>query len=334
MVLDAGAATLVTRPVSALVSLLEPDDLVVVNDAATLPASFRFDLDGAEVELRLASYEGDTTFRAVVFGAGDHRVPTEERGPAPALTVGDRLSLGPGLSGHVVEVDPEAPRLVTVTFAGSPERVWGSLVTLGRPVQYAYVVDPLSLFHVQTPFASRPWAVEMPSAARPLTWEIVGALAQRGVKLATITHGAGLSSTGDAALDKRLPLRERYDIPEETVKRVERARALGKRIVAIGTSVVRALESGVRRGDGTLSAGEASTELHIDSTTRPILVDAVLTGMHEPGTSHFFLLEAFAPTSALLAACALGTRDGFLLHEFGDAMLVLSDRRRRLPVAA
>ena len=333
LTVDPDTGLLAHRSIADLPGLFEAGDLLVVNDAATLPASFGASIRGEDAELRLAGFEGGTSFRAIVFGQGDARQPTETRGAAPRVSIGETIAFRGGLAAVVTDVDASHPRLIEVRFLGDDDRVWRRLVSAGSPIQYAYVDRPLSLYQVQTAFASRPWAVEMPSAGRPLDFDLLKGFAERGVDVATLTHGAGLSSTGDASLDARLPLRERYDLPLATVKAVNLARARGGRVVAVGTSVVRALESSFASGNGVLGAGENTTDLRLDAVTRPRLVDAILTGMHEPGTSHFELLEGFASAELLHRACDEASSLGYLLHEFGDSMLVVGERRRLLDAA-
>jgi S-adenosylmethionine:tRNA ribosyltransferase-isomerase len=335
LVIDLERGDLRATTVRALADLLGAGDVVVLNDAATLPGVLRGEtVEGRPLEVRLAAFDGGTVFRAVLFGDGDHRMPTEARGAAPSVARGGVLRLAGGLEARVLEVDAMHPRLVTIELSGEPARVWAKLVAEGRPVQYAYVERALSLYHVETSFASRPWAAEMPSAGRPLTSRALGALRDRGVAVVGLTHGAGLSSTGDPSLDARLPLRERYDIPELTAAAVEAARGAG-RIVAVGTSVVRALESSDRASGGVVRGGEASTDLRLGPAEPMQVVDALLTGIHEPGTSHFELLRALAPEEALEDALRVAEREGFLLHEFGDSLLLLGRARRgRLPDAA
>ena len=144
------------------------------------------------------------------------------------------------------------------------------------------------------------------------------ALRKKGVGLAWLTHAAGISSSGDAATDRRLPLAERYLIPRETVEAVSRA----KRVIAVGTSVVRALE-GCRLRNGRLVPGEGLTGLRLGRSFKLKVVDGLLTGMHELGESHFRLLESFAPRELLLRAQAEGEAQGYLSHEFGDSCLIL-----------
>jgi S-adenosylmethionine:tRNA ribosyltransferase-isomerase len=311
-----------------LPTLLEPGDLLVVNDAATLPASLRgHDEAGRPVEARLLAAgettieKGTTTFRAVLFGAGDWHERTEDRPPPPVLAPGARLIFGT-LVASVVRCSQVSPRLVELCFAATGTALWAGLYREGRPVQYSYLTHELPLWSVQTVYASRPWTFEMPSAGRPLSWELLLALRRRGVRWAAVTHAAGLSSTGEPELDAALPLAERFEIPAATVSAVEEVRRRGGRIIAVGTTVVRALE-GAALCWGTLRAGDGETELRLEAGYRPRVVDGLLSGVHGPGESHFALLQAFASRPLLEAAWAHAAARDFLAHEFGDAMLVL-----------
>jgi S-adenosylmethionine:tRNA ribosyltransferase-isomerase len=312
--------------VGDLPTRLSPGDLLVVNDSATLPASLRGRLAGAPVELRLAAARAPDEWDAVLFGAGDWHTKTEDRPAPPSARVGDRLALGPELTATVVAVSTLSPRLVTVRFDQAADVFWPALYRHGRPVQYAYTAGPLELWHTQTSYASRPWSVEAPSAGRPLAPSLFAALASRGVARARVTHAAGLSSTGDAGLDRALPLPERYDVPAETVVAIEATRARGGRVVAVGTTVVRALEGCADAHGGRLGAGEGVTDLRLGAGSRLAVADGILTGMHEPEASHFSLLEAFAPRSLLAEAHAHAEASGYLAHEFGDSMLILPER--------
>jgi S-adenosylmethionine:tRNA ribosyltransferase-isomerase len=322
LVLEARSGRLHDRVVGDLPELLAPGDLLVLNDAATLPASLQGrTAKGGEIELRLAGPPTAGRWPAVLFGAGDWRTRTEDRAPPPRVAPGERLRLGE-LTAEIVSVALLSPRLVEVRFDRAGEALWSALYAIGRPVQYAYHDHDLALWSVQTAYAARPWAVEMPSAGRPLGWRVLGALRRRGVELAWLTHAAGLSSTGDPALDAALPLPEQYDIPERTVHSIARARAEGRRVLAVGTTVVRALE-GAARQPGGLRAGAGTTALVMSEHVRLLVVDGLVTGIHAPGESHYKLLGAFAPASALAAASRHSAARGYQPHELGDLALIV-----------
>jgi S-adenosylmethionine:tRNA ribosyltransferase-isomerase len=316
LVLDVARSAVNDATVGTLPQFLRVHDLIVVNDAATLPASLRCAELG--VEVRLAQPVGEGRWRAVLFGVGDWRMRTEDRPAPPRFEVGRELSFGSGLAAHIEEVSEVSPRLVTLRFAASGAAFWSALYRAGRPVQYSYVERPLAQFHVQTPYAERPWAAEMPSAGRPLAWEVLLELRRRGVGIARLTHAAGLSSVGDPELDARLPQRESFEIPAETVGAIENAKRCGGRVVAIGTTVARALE-----GRSPLRAGPGVTDLRIGLGFCPRVVDGLFTGLHERSASHFALLAAFAPPDLLDRAYTHAEGAGYLQHEFGDSCLIL-----------
>lgn len=327
--IDPAAGSFFDAEPARLPALLRPGDLVVVNDAATLPASLRAQpANGATVELRLLGRSEGGTFRAVAFGEGDWRTPTELRPAPPRLALGERLAFltagnSSTLAARVESVSERSPRLVELRFEAEGAALWKALYTAGSPVQYSYLEGPLSLWHVQTAYASRPWAAEAPSAGFSLRWGVLSALARRGVRLAPLTHAAGLSSTGDEALDAALPLPERYDIPERTARLVAETRRAGGRVIAVGTTVVRALEGSAASHDGAPRGGEGVTDLKLGPGSRLRVVNGLLTGLHEPGTSHFSLLEAFAPAPLVLSALEHAREAGYEGHEFGDVGLVL-----------
>ena len=322
--LDPHAGRFRDTTLTELPALLRSGDLLIVNDAATLPASLSaIAPGGARVELRLLGEMEDRRWRAVLFGEGDWHLRTEERPAPPILRTGDVLQLD-GLRATVVSVWYTSPRLVELRFDAEGAALWSALYRLGRPIQYAHLEAGLALSDVQTVYASRPWAAELPSAGRPLSWEVLLDLKARGIALGALTHAAGLSSTGDPALDRALPLPERYEIPVETVDAVGRARAAGGRVVAVGTSVVRALEGSGARHGGTLVAGRGTTDLVIAPGFVPRVVDGLLTGFHEPGSSHLGLLRAFVPPPLLDAAYTHAEAEGYRGHEFGDSNLILA----------
>jgi S-adenosylmethionine:tRNA ribosyltransferase-isomerase len=313
------------------VNVLRRGDLVVANDAATLPASLHgIHLpSGADIEIRLAgrlaldaSIVSD--FVAVVFGAGDFHTRTEERPLPPDLRAGDRFRVGP-LVGSVTAVLGH-PRLVSIHFDGSADAIWAGLAEHGRPIQYAHIATPLAMWDVWTAVASPPVAFEPPSAGFALDWRLLRQMRAHGIEFATITHAAGISSTGDEELDKRLPLDEPYDIPRTTADAIRRTKSAGGRIVAIGTTVVRALEHASR--DGVVKPGPGVATQRIGPRTTPTIVDAILTGVHEPGTSHYDLLRAFVDDAALESAHDQMVACGYRTHEFGDSVFVERQQER------
>jgi S-adenosylmethionine:tRNA ribosyltransferase-isomerase len=310
---------------SHLASLLRPGDLLIANDAATLPASLHgiHARTGRDIEIRLAgrrSLEVNDVheFTAVAFGEGDHRTPTELRPSPPALEAGDALLLGP-LRATVLRL-LDHPRLVQLKFTGTPDAIRAGIARHGKPVQYAHMTQPLKLWDVWTRVAALPVAFEPPSAGFVLDWSLLAAIKRKGAGFATLTHAAGLSSTGDELLDARLPLDEPYHIPPSTVLAIANAKRRGGRVVALGTTVTRALEH--RAANGNLRPGPGLADQKIGPATRLHVVDAIISGTHEPGTSHYELLRAFASDRVLRRASAELEARGYLTHEFGDSVWI------------
>jgi S-adenosylmethionine:tRNA ribosyltransferase-isomerase len=314
-------------PRTRLIDFLQPGDLVVANDAATLPASLRgwHVRTTTPIEARLAgrrSLRVDDVheFSAIVFGGGDHRMRTEERPWPPALRAGDVLALGPlrarvqRLLGH--------PRLIELRFDGSADAIWAGIAQHGKPIQYAHIHDPLALWDVWTRVAALPVAFEPPSAGFVLDWGLLHALRERDVGFATLTHAAGISSTGDPQLDTRLPFDEPYHLPAATVRAIQRTRLEGGQVIAIGTTVTRALEHAAVSGGGTPRPGHGVADQRIGASTRLRVVSAMLSGTHEAGSSHHELLRAFMPDAVLSRADAALAAHGFRIHEFGDSVLI------------
>lgn len=313
-------------PRSSLAELLRPGDVVIANDAATLPASLTgvHLQTGMVVEVRLAaraSLASDDVLRfdAVMFGRGDHRTRTEDRALPPPLAPGQRLQFGSLTA--VIEALLGHPRLVALRFENSTPEVWAGLAQHGRPIQYAHMPQALQLWDVWTPIAAQPVAYEPPSAGFALDWQLLAGFASKGIVFATITHAAGISSTGDPELDRLLPFDEPYRIPVATEKALRRACREGRRAVAIGTTVVRALEHSASRF-GAVLAGDGVADQRIGARTPLRVVDAILSGTHEPGTSHYDLLHAFAGERVLRRADRVLEAGGFRTHEFGDSVLI------------
>jgi S-adenosylmethionine:tRNA ribosyltransferase-isomerase len=183
------------------------------------------------------------------------------------------------------------------------------------------VAEPLFLWDVWTRIAANPIAFEPPSAGFAIDWRTLGAWRQRGIGFVTLTHAAGISSTGDSVLDLQLPFDEPYRIPEATAAAVNQAKSDGRRVIAVGTTVVRALVS-AGDADGIVRAGEGVASGRIGRQTRLRVVDAILTGVHQAGESHFELLQMFAEDATLRETSAFAVMLGYRTHEFGDSMLI------------
>jgi S-adenosylmethionine:tRNA ribosyltransferase-isomerase len=305
---------------TALPEHLQAGDLLVVNDAATLPASLHgHDVRQQPIEVRLLTPLRERVWQAVLFGAGDWHTPTEARPLPPALQAGEDIFFAEDFRARLFPGQALSPRLIELEFNDTNESLWSRLYRYGKPVQYSYLQHELALWSVQNVYSSRPWAVEMPSAGHGLTWQLLLRLLKKGVQIATLTHGAGLSATGDEAIDRALPLAERYEIPAATMAAVQRTKRNGRRVIAVGTSVVRALES----AGETLSGW---TTLRIGPEHSLQWVDGLLTGTHDVTESHYQLLSAFLPRAVLERMTSHLEQAAYLTHEFGDACLLWRER--------
>ena len=321
LVIDSASDLVADYSVQDLPSLLTPGDLVVLNDAATLPAAIVIRGPGGELgELRLASPIEEGRAWAVRFSAGDWRQDTDTRAAPPMVRVGDQIRLPDHSLAKIIEVSSVSNRLLRLDFQRTSDDALHVFYTHGSVIQYSYLDAPLDLSAVQTRFAGRPWSVEMPSAGRPVDWHTLGALRQAGVQVATLTHAAGLSATGDPALDAALPLPESYDLPARTLRLIDETKRKGRQVLALGTTVVRALEGAVRVA---WRPGRGTTDLKITPGFQRQVVDGLLSGVHEPGTSHYTVVSAFAPQPLVDRAHGHAARQGYLVHEFGDSTLVM-----------
>lgn len=308
------------------VQYLRAGDLVIANDAATLPASLHgvHLATGEMIEVRLAGRpslrpKDMNFFTAVVFGAGDFHTRTEDRLPPPELAAGDKIILGPLRA--TIEQILGHPRLVSLRIEGNADQIWAGLAHHGKPIQYAHVLEPLALWDVWTRIAGPPVAFEPPSAGFVLDWHSLSEMRERGIEFETITHAAGISSTGDDELDRLLPLDEPYRISEVTARAIRRTKQQDGRIIAVGTTVVRALEHSARL-DGDVHAGDGVATQRIGPSSPVQVVDAILSGIHEPDTSHYELLRAFVDDATLEQASRELDRANYLTHEFGDSVLI------------
>lgn len=307
-----------------LAEILSEDDLLVVNTSATLPACV--DGTGAgsgePVVLHLSTY--------LSGGPGAERWVVEPRRPAPP---GTSERWAKSATGH------NPPRLVDLAGGARAEllerygpgnRLWVATITVpergclrqwlsahGRPVRYSYVPRAWPLPYYQTVFADQPGSAEMPSAGRPFTAATVVRLVARGVGIAPVVLHTGVSSLEAG----ELPYPERARVPAATARRVNETRSNGGRVVAVGTTVVRALESAYDEALGQVAPFEGWAEVVVTPDKGVRAVDGLLTGWHEPEASHLLMLEAVAGPDLLNKAYSASLAQGYLWHEFGDVAL-------------
>ncbi|MBA2516971.1 MAG: S-adenosylmethionine:tRNA ribosyltransferase-isomerase [Solirubrobacterales bacterium] len=303
------------RVFSDLPEILAPGDLLVVNRSATLAASLPARrAGGAEVRVNVATAdprrEGDGSRWVVeVRGAG---------GSTPIrATHGEVLALPAGASVELLAPYARGRRLWLARVRASIS-LHALLAEHGHPIRYGYVRAGWPLSAYQTVFSSEPGSAEMPSAGRPFTGGLVARLVSHGVLIATITLHTGVSSLEA----HELPYPERYEVPAVTARLVEAVRGWGGRVIAVGTTVVRALETAADP-NGSVRPSRGWTELVITPERGVFAVDGLITGWHEPGASHLQMLEAVGGGSVLARSYGAARSRGYLWHEFGDSHLIL-----------
>ncbi len=299
-------ATNVHRSVlfSDLPELLRAGDLLVVNDSQTLPAALPARFGGVSFSLHLSAH------------IAGHLWTVEPRTDS-ALQPATVTLPGEGRAELLAQTDEKHRRLWYARM-DLPVSAFEYLQRYGKPIRYSYVRADWPLEMYQTIFARKPGSAEMPSAARPFTLRTLNRLARRNISIVPITLHCGVAS----AERHEPPAAEWMDISPATAARINAAADGGNRTIAVGTSVVRALESAADRHE-RVTAFTGWTEHIVDGNYRPLAADGLLTGFHEPCASHLALLEAFCRPTFLRVAysAAIGAR--MLWHEFGDVHLIL-----------
>lgn len=296
---------------------LRRGDVIVLNVSRTVPAVLKASWMRGEklldpsVEIRLAGRHDDESWEALVVGEG--------------VKVGDSFHFSPSLFAIVTAIRARNP-LVRLRFSLQGAELFEHIYKLGEPVRYEYIHQPWDLDYYQTVYASVPGSVEIPSAGRAFSWELLLELRKKGVQIAYLTLHTGLSYL----LDDRYRLEpekncEFYSIPEQTALVINQAKISGGRVIAVGTTVVRALESAALT-DGTCVAKAGRTCLRIHEKTPLKVVDGLMTGFHEPEASHLDLLSAFVKPPLLARMYDEAIRERYLWHEFGDIHLILGER--------
>jgi S-adenosylmethionine:tRNA ribosyltransferase-isomerase len=294
------------RRFTDLPSLLRAGDLLVVNDSATLSAAVRLD----KLAVHFSTPFGTGDLWLVELRARTGKASTPYSGGTP----GEWFPMPGGAT--LTLVRRETPRLWQARLN---RPVVPYLRRHGVPIRYGYVPRDWPISAYQTVFAvpSSEGSAEMPSAGRPFTTSLVTSLVSRGVLIAPITLHTGVASPEA----HEPPYAERYAVPETTASVVNHSRATGGRVIAVGTTVVRALETAAT--SGTVEASAGLTEHLVTPEIGVRAVDGLLTGLHEPRSSHLMMLTAIAGTPLLSRTYEAALDEGYLWHEFGDLNLLL-----------
>jgi S-adenosylmethionine:tRNA ribosyltransferase-isomerase len=307
------------HPFTDLPDLLRPGDVLVVNTSGTLPAAVPV-LD-SHLTVHFSTAWGDGGADPL---KGDRwlvelrRAAGKATAPYPGGEPGDRLALPGGAELTLRERFSHQRLWVADVTIPTALTVPGFLARFGRPIRYSYVRRDWPLSAYQTVFANEPGSAEMPSAARPFTDRVVTRLVAAGVLVVPVLLHTGVASP--EAHERPYP--EWFRVPAATARAVNAARAGGGRVVAVGTTVVRALESAARP-DGTVGVAEGRTELIVTPERGVRVVDGLLTGLHEPRASHLDMLAAIADREVLARAYEAALAAGYRWHEFGDVHLIL-----------
>ena len=295
-------------------------DVLVVNNSATLSAA----VDGIRGAAPIAVH-----FSTAL---DDHMWIVELRPSAnatahlPDVEPGERIGLPDGAALVVIASHPE-PGVVGSRLWTSRLAIEGDVMSYldrhGRPIRYSYVPGYWPLSTYQTVFARRPGSAEMASAARPFTITLVASLVSAGIAIAPITLHAGVSS----AEPGEPPVAEPFEVPPATARLINLTRASGRRVIAVGTTATRTVESAAD-SDGMVHAATGWTDLVLGPDRPARVIDGLITGWHDAGASHLLLLEAVAGPALVAAAYREAIDNGYLWHEFGDSALLLPSPRR------
>lgn len=308
-----------------LPEFINPGDVVVINTSGTLKASLNaFRADGTRLEVHLSTHlPGDIWILEL------RQPDATSSKPFLSAHAGESLNLPGG--GLVTLLTPRDPRLRSKKTHDIPQvRLWLAVLELngpwsaylqefGSPIRYGYVEKEWPISYYQTAYATEMGSAEMPSAGRPLTTDLITKLVSTGVQIAPLVLHTGVSSLES----HEMPYEEYYRVPPETAFQVNAAKARGKRVIAVGTTSVRALET-VTDINGNAHPGQGWTHLVITPKRGLRIVDSLLTGFHEPRASHLAMLSALCGIDHVKFAYQEALAEKYLWHEFGDSHLILS----------
>ena len=307
-----GDGSLVHSHFSELPRFVDDGDLIVINTSGTLAAAVPgVDRAGRCIEVHFSTRLPAELWTVELRRGGEAWLGAEA-GEVVALEGGGRVELLAPYASHARGVR------LWITAVSTPVPLHTYLAVHGQPIRYGYVRGSWPISTYQNVYATEPGSAEMPSAGRPFTPEVITRLVARGVGVAPVVLHTGVASLEAS----EPPYPEYYRVTRATAHRVNDTRREGGRVVAIGTTVVRALET-VVDGRGEVHAGSGWTDTVV-SAQRPVSsVDGMLTGWHEPEASHLAMLEAIAGRALLEASYAAAVAEGYLWHEFGDVHLIL-----------
>ena len=295
-----------------LADFLQPGDLLVVNRSATLPASLPAHGEVGDFLLNLSTNYGGGLWLA------EPRWSAGQPGPLP-LEPSEQILIA-GIPARLAAPYPALPRLWFVQTEGD---LCAAMARAGEPIRYGYVAGQFPLAAYQTLFAEIPGSAEMPSAGRPFTMRVLESVRRRGVKIAGLTLHTGVSSLEVSAetIEEQPLYAEPFHVPVGTARAVNAARAAGQRVIAVGTTVVRALESA---WDGQkVCPARGFTRRYVHPGRGVHTVDGLITGLHDPLASHLAMLYAIAGADFVRDSYAEAVKHGYLWHEFGDSHLIL-----------
>ncbi|WNS74974.1 S-adenosylmethionine:tRNA ribosyltransferase-isomerase [Bacillus sp. DTU_2020_1000418_1_SI_GHA_SEK_038] len=307
MALDTKTGDSFHNPFYELGSYLHEGDLLVLNNSRTLPAVLKGKRGNQNIEIRLSRKISEFEWEALVT--------------VGILKVGEKIDLPGNLTATITWQGNEAP-LIILAFSKSGIELYDTIYQYGEPLHYEYIETPWPLEMYQTVYASVPGSVEMPSAGRAFTWKLLNNLKKKGINIAFLQLHTGLSYYGNDRWPNPSKHVEAYCVPEETADLVNITKKNNGSVIAVGTTVVRALETAVNT-DGIVEAKEGLTNLYIQKGYPLKAVDGLITGFHEPEASHLDLLTAFIQEPLLMKAYNEALTNGYLWHEFGDMNLIL-----------
>ncbi|MBM6616530.1 S-adenosylmethionine:tRNA ribosyltransferase-isomerase [Bacillus suaedaesalsae] len=307
MVLDSLTGRTIHQKFHDLVSFIKAGDVLVLNNSRTIPSVLKGKQGKRDIEVRLSRRVTNDSWEVLIVGG---------------LYASDKqIDFSNGITACIEGEGSELP-LLMIRFSVSGQRLYEMFYQYGEPIRYEYIETPWPLDAYQTVYASVPGSVEMPSAGRAFTWKLINQLKRKGVSVVFLQLHAGLSYYGNDHWPVPSHHPESYNIPEETARIINDAKKKGNRIIAVGTTVVRTIET-VADQCGFVQSGEGITTLYIKKGTPLKCVDGLVTGMHEPEASHLDLLSTLIEKEKLMSAYREAIQKEYLWHEFGDMNLII-----------